>query len=270
MPQDNRSLLVRTRRKREGQRDKTTRLRDYVIGTHYCGYVSVPNNRFARQWAVLERTITFLKPPRLRLAAAIILSGALAFGWTSRAGPGLRFVASTSGCNQAETRQVVDSFIAAFNRGDAVALEGLLADSIRYEVGPPHGWVSQDTQTRNDLIGYLSDRHRANEQLRLESFQFRGDSAGSAGGFEFEVTRSSSDVASASAYGGKGSVECGTSPAALVLWTMDREPFVRARLPVYVGLAVLALAGILVGIIVAFRARTRRRVPTSSSSSLRR
>ena len=253
MSQDDRSLLARTS----------------ATGKRYCGYVNMRTNPFALYHSFIRRTIRRLKPPWLRLAAAIVTVAVLAFGRTSEAKSELLFVASTSGCTQAETRQVVDSFIGSFNRGDVFALDQLLGDSVQYQVGPPHGRVSTGKQTRNDVIGYLSDRHKANEQLRLESFQFRGQSAGSSG-FEFEVTRDSTDGLSAAAYGGKGSVECRTSQHALVLWVMDREPFIRARLPLYVGLAVLSLTAILVGAVVAFRARTRRRVRVSTSSSPRR
>lgn len=164
-------------------------------------------------------------------------------------------------CTESSTRQVVDSFIDAFNNGDIARLNQLLPDFLFYATDAPGEFLSPAPRSRSDVIAYFTRRHQVHERLNLESFTFHPESTGS-GGFEFEVTRSADDGLAPTPYGGKGSVFCRTTPHLLDLWVMGREAYLRARLPLYGLAATLALAILTVGVATVLR-RKRRSVSES-------
>ena len=155
-------------------------------------------------------------------------------------------------CTESSTRQVVDSFIDAFNQGDIARLNQLLPDFLFYATDAPGEFYSPEPRSRNDLIAYFTRRHQVHERLNLESFTFHPESTGT-GGFEFEVTRSADDGLAPTPYGGKGTVFCRTTPHLLDRWVMGREAYLRARLPLYGLIATLALAIIAGGVAIGVR-----------------
>jgi hypothetical protein len=170
-------------------------------------------------------------------------------------------VADRQACTESSTRQVVDSFIDAFNKGDIARLDQLVPDFLFYATDPPGEFSSSQPRSRSDVIAYFAQRHQVHERLNLESFTFRLESTGG-GGFEFEVMRSADDGLAPTPYGGKGEAFCRTDPHTLILWAMAREPYLRARLPLYGLVGGLALAILAVGVATVVR-RKRRKVSES-------
>ena len=197
---------------------------------------------------------------RLAVGALAIITITLLAGCATSQGTASPAVDSAA-CTETSTRQVVDSFIDAFNTGDISRLEQLFPDFVSYATDAPGGLSSPQPRRRTDLIAYLAQRHQVHERLNLESFGFRQESTG-AGGFEFEVLRSADDGLASTPYGGKGSVWCRTTPHMLMVWVMAREGYLRARLPLYGLVATLALAIIAGAIAIGVR-RKRRKVSES-------
>jgi hypothetical protein len=188
----------------------------------------------------------------VRLAVTALVGTAVTLLAGCAASPGTApSVADRQACTESSTRQVVDSFIDAFNKGDVARLNDLLPDFLFYATDAPGEFWSPEPRGRSDVIAYLTQRHQVHERLKLESFGFNIESTG-AGGFVFEVTRSADDLAP-TPYGGKGAVFCRTTPHALDRWVMGREPYLRARLPLYGLVATLALAIIAGGVAIGVR-----------------
>ena len=165
-------------------------------------------------------------------------------------------------CTERTSRQLVESFISSFNKGDTAQLDRLFSPDVFdwYSTDAPGARVNQEAYDRAGLMAYFAERHREHEQLKQESFQFNGESAGGlgvVGNFEFELTRMADGLAPTS-YSGKGVIACWSNPHTIVRWSMGREPFLRARLLLYVSLASLVLAALAVGLVILFRwGRTR-------------
>ncbi|HEV2012496.1 MAG TPA: hypothetical protein VGR77_01215 [Candidatus Dormibacteraeota bacterium] len=180
------------------------------------------------------------------LAALLVLAGC------GSSEPGT--ASSTAGvCNSGPVHELVTSFINAFNAGDTVELDRLVAGDqqgfLWYSTDAPGQRFDPSARVRTSLITYFEQRHRQRERLELRSFTFNGNSAGNfghgIGNFEFELIRSA-DGLGPTPYGGKGAASCYQVPARLMLWGMGREPFLRADLPLYIALAallVMAVAG---------------------------
>ncbi|HEV3097759.1 MAG TPA: nuclear transport factor 2 family protein [Candidatus Dormibacteraeota bacterium] len=161
---------------------------------------------------------------------------------------------SASPCTESSTRQVVTSFIDAFNKGDAARLDQLVADYSQYTTDAPGEFSSPSPRNRSELIAYFARRHQAHERLTLESLQF-GSQPANAFNFQFELTRSADDLPAAP-YTGSASVFCGNPSLTLINWGMGREPFLRSRLPIY-GSAVLFLLAIVGAAVMLARRRSR-------------
>jgi hypothetical protein len=162
-------------------------------------------------------------------------------------------------CTDSTSRQLVESFITTFNQGDTAELDRLFSADVFewYSTDAPGARVGREAYDRAGLMAYFAERHREHEQLKLESFQFNGESAGglgAVGNFEFELTRMANGLAPTS-YGGKGVIVCWTNPHTILRWSMGHEPILRARLPLYVSLAGLALAVLAAGLVILFRRR---------------
>jgi hypothetical protein len=167
--------------------------------------------------------------------------------------------ADATSCTDNTSRQLVESFISGFNKGDTAELDRLFSLDVFewYSTDAPGARVGQEAKDRAGLMAYFAERHREHEQLTLESFQFIGESAGglgALGNFEFELTRTADGLAP-SPYGGKGAIACWSNPHTIVVWSMAGEPFLRARLPLYVSLAGLALAALAIGLVILLRRR---------------
>ena len=166
-------------------------------------------------------------------------------------------------CSDSASRQLVGSFISGFNRGDTAELDRLFSPDVFewYSTDAPGARVGQEASDRAGLMAYFAERHREHEQLQLESFQFNGESAGglgAVGNFEFELIRMADGLAPTS-YGGKGVIACWSNPHTILRWSMAYEPFLRARLPLYVSLVGLALAALATCLVILLR---RRRIIT--------
>ena len=162
-------------------------------------------------------------------------------------------------CTDSASRQLVESFISGFNQGDTAELDRLFSSDVFewYSTDAPGQRVGQAAKDRTGLMSYFAERHRGHEQLKLESFQFNGASAGglgTVGNFEFELTRMADGLAP-TAYGGKGGIACWSNPHTILRWSMAYEPFLRARLPLYVSLVGLALAALAAGLVILLRRR---------------
>jgi hypothetical protein len=162
-------------------------------------------------------------------------------------------------CTDGASRQLVESFISGFNQGDTAELDRLFSSDVFewYSTDAPGQRVGQAAKDRTGLMSYFAERHRGHEQLKLESFQFIGESAGglgALGNFEFELTRTADGLAP-TPYGGKGAIACWSNPHTILVWSMAREPFLRARLPLYFSLTGLALAALAFGLVILLRRR---------------
>lgn len=190
---------------------------------------------------------------RLAIAAVAAVTLSLLAGCDTSQGT-TSSVADGQDCTESATRQVVDSFIDALNRGDTARLKQLFSDFVSYATDAPGAFSSPSPRSRSDLIDYFTRRHKVHERLKLESFVFHTSSTGM-GEFEFEVTRSADDGLASTPFGGKGAVWCRTSPHTLWLWVMAREPYLRARLPLYGLVATLVLAIAAGGVAIGVRRR---------------
>jgi hypothetical protein len=195
----------------------------------------------------------------VRLAVAALAATTVTLLAGSATSPGFASsVADGPTCTESSTRQVVDSFIDAFNKGDTARLDQLFPDFVLYATDAPGEFSSAEPRSRSDLIAYFTERHQVHERLNLESFTFHLSSTGG-GEFEFEVTRSADDLLAPTPYGGKGGVSCRTTPHTLFLWAMGRETYLRVRLPLYGVAATLALTVLVAGLATVVR-RKRHRV----------
>lgn len=152
-------------------------------------------------------------------------------------------------CTAADARQVVESFLDSFNRGDAQHLDQLVAGPgvfVWYSTDSPGQRANDDATNRSTLVGYFAMRHEHHERLELRYFRFNGISPTGLGNFEFELIRSTDDGLTSAPYGGKGALVCSRLPITLVVWSMAREPFLRSDLPnqlLVVGLLLVIFAG---------------------------
>jgi hypothetical protein len=203
----------------------------------------------------------------LSLTLTLMLSAAGAAENQAMAGSVPEGMAS---CTASTSRQLVESFIRSFNKGDTAELDRLFSPDVFewYSTDAPGARVDKEAYDRAGLMAYFAERHREHEQLILESFQFNGQSAGGlgvVGNFEFELTRMA-DGLTPTSYGGNGVIACWSNPQTILRWSMGHEPFLRARLPLYGSLAGLALAALAVGLVILFR---RRRTTTRATSLAR-
>ena len=127
-------------------------------------------------------------------------------------------------CDPAETNAVVERFIAAFNAGDLAVLDRVFAPEGRfrwYSVDAPGERLRSESLRRSTLVGYFAERHARRERLALRSWRFNGR-RGSLGHFEFRLTRRATDL-DPMPYAGKGAIDCGLRPRAIVVLAMGPE-----------------------------------------------
>ena len=134
--------------------------------------------------------------------------------------------ATGESCNEQGTRELLGTFIGAFNRGDFAQLDQLFARGMWwrwYAVGTAPGKrIQAAAYNRKTLVQYFRARHKKHERLRLLSFQYGGRSDGYAH-FQYEIQRSADDIAAprSRTYTGKGAMSCWVGR--LSVWGMGEE-----------------------------------------------
>jgi hypothetical protein len=174
-------------------------------------------------------------------------------------------------CTSQEVRQVAQSFIDAFNRGDIAQLDILVSSQQfgHYSTPAPGRRLNADAFDRSTLMAYFAARHQQHEHLVLNSLDITYTN-GTGGGFHFFVTRSADDGLPPTRYDGKGGVQCTTRPISLTIWAMDAHPWSPIELlPVAAALILIAVA---IGTIVLWRRRAARRLasPTRATTNITR
>lgn len=131
---------------------------------------------------------------------------------------------TTSQCTPDTVHQVVDRFIEAFDRGDVAQLDQLFARDGEgfhwYSTDAPGQRLNAEASNRDSLMAYFAARHLQHERLALNSLDITYTNDMEAG-FWFRVTRSADDGLPATAYNGKGGVQCMFAPSSLNGWAMD-------------------------------------------------
>ena len=131
------------------------------------------------------------------------------------------------GCTPAQTRTLVGTFVAAFNRGDRRALDATWASKAWFKwysvTTEPGARTPQDSARRDRLLPYFADRHAARERLSVTRLKINGVSGGGYRNFEFSLMRSADDIPGGPvAYLGKGAATCSTGR--LFVWGMNAGP----------------------------------------------
>jgi hypothetical protein len=158
-------------------------------------------------------------------------------------------------------RQLVDRFIAAFNRGDLAQLDQLFAVPENgfnwYATDAPGQRLNAEADNRGSLMAYFAARHLQHEHLVLRSLDVTFTDGGR-GGFWFRLTRSADDGLPPTAYNGKGEVQCMFAPGSITVWAMDPYSWSPIELlpEAAAALLLLAVAGVAVGV---WRRRAARR-----------
>jgi hypothetical protein len=154
-------------------------------------------------------------PPQRPTISAPASSGQTGAG-TGESGPG-----AATGCTSAEVRQLLDAFVAAYNRGDLRALDRIVAgpDLFQwYASGPPAPRFRDDAHNRATLMDYFAGRHAAGERLQVLDFRFNGNGA-VFGDFQYQLTRAGTDFESRHVIG-KGAAVCNQRPRRIAVWSM--------------------------------------------------
>lgn len=147
-------------------------------------------------------------------------------------------------CAPTEARTTFDRFIRAFNRGDDVALDRLIAPApsfVWFSVSGAGRRLGDRSKDRSTLARYFATRHALRDRLRDVTFSGGGNANGYAH-VGFLLTRSADDELP-SRYEGKGAVICDDGGDTIAVWSMARK----LTLPVAAPPARLAPAGWHVG-----------------------
>ena len=130
--------------------------------------------------------------------------------------------APAAACRAAPTKEAVNAFAAALNRGDLRAVDHLFAAIGVFRwysttaPGQRRGRAAYDRQT---LIPYLRARVRAGERLRLLTFRFSADVPRSLGHMNGTLQRSARGYP-VRTFAYKGSADCSGGDPVLVVWSM--------------------------------------------------
>ena len=154
------------------------------------------------------------------LAAAVLAALVGAAGATGErrnpAVPGAR-------CTANEVKQVVASYLAAFNAGKRSTLNRVFTRPALfkwYSVSGPEGRLAAAAYDRSTLMSYFASRHSEGERLTLRSLRFNGSSSGY-GNFEYTLMRTARDLEAAT-YVGKGALLC-LRPRSIAVWSMAQQ-----------------------------------------------
>jgi hypothetical protein len=136
--------------------------------------------------------------------------------------PADRTVASGGGCARGDVALLVRDVLGAFNRGDAVTFNALIAQRPAFKwfsvSGSPGRRVRSAAFDRAGLPRYVLTRHRRGERQRLVRFSFNGR-RGTHAHFDFSVIRSARDHPPKRVTG-KGAVDCTLEPPRVAVWSL--------------------------------------------------
>jgi hypothetical protein len=131
-------------------------------------------------------------------------------------------VAATGVCSRGEVRILVGAVLSAFNRGDTLTFNSLIAQRPAFKwfsvSGAPGRRIRAAAFDRAGLPHYVLSRHRQGERQRLVRFRFNGRGAVHAH-FDFSVIRSARDHP-AEGVTGKGSIDCTLRPPRVAVWSL--------------------------------------------------
>jgi hypothetical protein len=127
-----------------------------------------------------------------------------------------------NGCARVGVEQLVRAVIGAFNRGDVVTFDRLVAEEPAFQwfsvSGAPGRRVRAAAFDRTTLLRYVVSRHRRGERQRLFRFRFTGRGAVHAH-FDFSVVRTARDHP-AERVTGKGAVDCTLVAPSIAVWSL--------------------------------------------------
>ena len=128
---------------------------------------------------------------------------------------------AVSACTAAETRATFNSFVKAYNAGDAATLDTLFAPEPAfqwYSSNPPGVRNRAAAFDRATLLTYFARRHARGDRLRVLSFRFNGEGT-ELGHFSFTLQRRARDYNSGRPFRipGKGALSCALTPPAFVV-----------------------------------------------------
>jgi hypothetical protein len=125
-------------------------------------------------------------------------------------------------CSRTGVEALVRGVLGAFNRGDLLMFDSLVAERPAFKwfsvSGTPGRRIRSAAFDRNSLPRYVSSRHRRGERQRLVRFSFNGRGAVHAH-FDFSVVRSARDHPSKRVTG-KGAVDCTLTPPRIAVWSL--------------------------------------------------
>ena len=127
-------------------------------------------------------------------------------------------------CNGPDVKQLVRDFVAAFNRGSKLRLDGLWArEGFRWYSVTRSSKEHYVAYGRGKMLRYFAARHERSEKLALSSFRFNGVGSGY-GHFQYTLTRRATDIARGAreSYVGKGAASCTDLGPRLAVWSMGR------------------------------------------------
>jgi hypothetical protein len=172
-------------------------------------------------------TPTLDKASRLRKrqwASALLASIAVAVVGANAAQSNADADKGASSCSRGETREALDSFVVAFNRGDYAALDLLFAQPpvFRWYSSPKPGQrIGAAAKRRGTLIPYFRTRHARQDRLRFLAFGFTGRAARWSN-LWFEMRRSAADFRQGKwiESPGKGAVACDGGSAQFIVMSL--------------------------------------------------
>jgi hypothetical protein len=125
-------------------------------------------------------------------------------------------------CSSGEVKILVGAVLGAFNRGDTLTFNSLIAQRPAFKWfsvgGAPGRRIRAAAFDRAGLPRYVLSRHRQGERQRLVRFRFNGRGAVHAH-FDFSVIRSARDHP-AERVTGKGAIDCTLQPPRIAVWSL--------------------------------------------------
>lgn len=151
------------------------------------------------------------------VAAAVVTSGA------SQAATHDRAQRYASGCTAAATTQLVNAFVASFNRGRMKAADRVWAPAPRfqwYSTTRPGKRLGDASKDRSTLVSYFRSRARMHEKIRLTAFGAGYDPRRNIVNFGGKLIRSADDASRAPKQRDfKGAADCRAGHPSLIVWS---------------------------------------------------